>query len=316
MSVHNVSVVPLIHDGDHGGDDFVATILAAMGDNINLLAVTTCLGNAKADQAAKNACMALTLCGRGDIPVFIGETKPYKAEEKAGDNVFSSDGMGGVSFGITSKIPEVMHAVDAMAAILQASDEKVVICVTGPCTNIAVLLDKYPELTAKIDRLIIMGGGIDPSGNIKPYAEFNFYMDPLSVNRVFESGLDIYLHAMDTTHMLPFNAPRKEKFLDMCKTVHAKTFVDLMSVLEGLDSKAFNSDGAFMHDSHTVCSVLRPDLFAYETMHLAVNTEDKPGNLYVAPTGSAAGGIVHLCRNMTDIDAVFDTICKEMAKLD
>ena len=55
---------------------------------------------------------------------------------------------------------------------------------TGPLTNIALLLARYPELEAMIERVVLMGGAIG-EGNVTPAAEFNVWADPEAARRVF-----------------------------------------------------------------------------------------------------------------------------------
>ena len=49
--------------------------------------------------------------------------------------------------------------------------------VTGPMTNIALLLAQHAELKSRIERIVFMGGGMN-AGNTTPVAEFNIFVDP------------------------------------------------------------------------------------------------------------------------------------------
>ena len=57
----------------------------------------------------------------------------------------------------------------------------------GPLTNIALLLATHPELTSRIERIVMMGGAIG-IGNVTPSAEFNVWADPDAAHRVFTAG--------------------------------------------------------------------------------------------------------------------------------
>lgn len=64
-----------------------------------------------------------------------------------------------------------------MAKTLRESPEPMTIVSTGPQTNVALLLNSHPELHAKIDRIVIMGGAMG-LGNWTPAAEFNIFVIP------------------------------------------------------------------------------------------------------------------------------------------
>jgi inosine-uridine nucleoside N-ribohydrolase len=57
--------------------------------------------------------------------------------------------------------------------------DKVIWANTGALTNLCFLFRKYPEVKAKIERIVIMGGAIG-LGNCTPAAEFNIHFDPLA----------------------------------------------------------------------------------------------------------------------------------------
>ena len=48
-------------------------------------------------------------------------------------------------------------AWDFMRQVLESSGEKVTLCALGPVTNLAVLIEKYPEVKPKIERIEFMG---------------------------------------------------------------------------------------------------------------------------------------------------------------
>jgi inosine-uridine nucleoside N-ribohydrolase len=68
----------------------------------------------------------------------------------------------------------------------------------GPLTNIAIALNLYPELSRLIAEVVIMGGAIE-TGNVTPFAEFNFYADPEAVQFVLDSGIPLSILTWDAT---------------------------------------------------------------------------------------------------------------------
>ena len=91
-------------------------------------------------------------------------------------------------------------------------------CLTGPCTNLAKLLQADPEyVRAKIERLYVMGGVLKGQGNEGPnedkYAEFNFYLDAEAARIVLGSGIPTSLVTWDAAQsfLLPRSAIEKLK---------------------------------------------------------------------------------------------------------
>ncbi len=82
-----------IIDTDTGGDDASALILAAKSGNLDILGVTTLVGNVDLDQAAKNALAALELAGC-DAPVYKGSSENISGEKINAFSVYGTDGMG------------------------------------------------------------------------------------------------------------------------------------------------------------------------------------------------------------------------------
>src|SRR6202043_1967913 len=104
--------------------------------------------------------------------------------------------------------PEPGHAIDWIARTASASDTPVTLVPTGPLTNVALLLARYPD--TPLERIVLMGGAFG-EGNVTPAAEFNIWADPEAATRVFESGIDLTMVGLDVTHkalMTPAHAER------------------------------------------------------------------------------------------------------------
>jgi inosine-uridine nucleoside N-ribohydrolase len=56
--------IDIIHDGDHGSDDFIATLLALGSPNaFRMRGITACHGNVCVYQVARNARLAVEMVG-------------------------------------------------------------------------------------------------------------------------------------------------------------------------------------------------------------------------------------------------------------
>ena len=83
--------------------------------------------------------------------------------------------------------PQALHAVDAIIAAARAHAGRLILCATGPLTNIALALMREPELPRLVKRFVIMGGAYAEPGNVTPAAEFNIWHDPEAARIVFRS---------------------------------------------------------------------------------------------------------------------------------
>jgi pyrimidine-specific ribonucleoside hydrolase len=176
----------LIIDTDPGVDDAFAIALACAMPEVDLLGVTAVFGNVPLSMTDKNARRLLAFLGREDVPVGIGAARPlvHPHEDEARE-VHGVDGLSGQA----GTLPEPsapqsdVDAVTLMARLLEQATEPVTIVPIGPLTNIALLLAAHPHLAGKIDRLVVMGGGL-AHGNTTPAAEFNLWSDPEAARRV------------------------------------------------------------------------------------------------------------------------------------
>jgi purine nucleosidase len=85
-----------------------------------------------------------------------------------------------------------MHAVDAIISTIE-SNPGIVLVTLGPLTNIALALQRQPEIAGKVSRCVIMGGAPCCEGNVTPAAEYNIWCDPHAARAVLQSGLPVEL---------------------------------------------------------------------------------------------------------------------------
>ena len=270
----------VIHDGDHGGDDFITTLVALQRSNeINLLGITTCHGNVSVNTATRNACLALDLFDRRDVNVFEGADVPWKIPSQRGDNAFGFNGLGGVDMGEPKKTPQNSSAQEYLANTIQTTDKKVNLLATGPLTNLAQLFSSNPSLLENVELLTIMGGCLNPlgpnkrQGNITKHAEFNFYMDPDAADFVLGLEIPTVLFPLDVTHQLVFNENRKQMARSVLKTELGEKLIGVMGAAENVDDSKFELGGAIFHDALPLLFLLKPELFRGKSMHLSINTD-------------------------------------------
>ncbi len=88
-------------------------------------------------------------------------------------------------------------ASEALAEALRR--EKLTYVALGPLTNLAAMLHYHPELSARIERVILVGGkspdatlALGPGGNFRVH-DANVFKDPASVGRILATSIPITL---------------------------------------------------------------------------------------------------------------------------
>src|SRR5690348_14777900 len=154
------AVTRVIYDCDPGHDDAIALLLALASAELQLLGVTTVAGNQTLELTTANAIRVLDHVGRDDVPVSAGASRPLIRQRRVAANVHGDSGLDGPSLPGPSRAPEPVHAVDWTARAISESREPVTLVATGPLTNVALLLARYPEVEQRLGRVVLMGGAI------------------------------------------------------------------------------------------------------------------------------------------------------------
>ena len=136
---------------------------------------------------------------RQDVLVAGGAAKPLMRDLVIADYVHGDTGMGNTHLPTPDFQPAKQTAVELIADLLRTSPEPITLVVTGPMTNIALLLSQHSELKSKIERIVFMGGGMN-AGNTTPVAEFNIYVDPEAAEIVLQSGVPLTMAGLNVTH--------------------------------------------------------------------------------------------------------------------
>jgi len=248
---------PILIDCDPGHDDAIALLLALASPEVELLGITTVAGNQTLDKTTANALKILEFVGRTEIAVAAGAARPLVREPYVAAYVHGETGMDGPDLPEPHTAPVAQHAVDFLAERLVRSEQPVTLVPTGPLTNIGLLLVRYPEVTERIERIVLMGGAI-AEGNVTPAAEFNIWADPEAAARVFTSGIDVTMIGLDVTHKALFQ-PADSKRLAATGRV-GKLVSELFAFYQQFHSEQYGWDGSPVHDAVAVAHVVRPGL--------------------------------------------------------
>ncbi len=185
---------PFIFDTDGGVDDAQALLLL-IAHGVAPDVVTTVFGNVGLDQATDNMLATLAVVG-AEIPVHKGADRPLAQPIIDAKYVHGEDGLGGAPRPKQTAKPASTDAVGLMLKTFReaaAAGRKADIMLIGPLTNLALALQRDPEIVAGIGRVTIMGATLFGRGNTTPAAEFNIYADPEAAQVVFSASLDMLI---------------------------------------------------------------------------------------------------------------------------
>ncbi|MBD0317800.1 MAG: nucleoside hydrolase [Thermoleophilia bacterium] len=259
--------VPLLLDCDPGHDDAIALLLALASPEVDLLGVTTVAGNQTLAKTTANALRVLEFVARSDVPVAAGADRPLVREPSVAAHVHGESGLEGPDLPEPVGRPVDAHAVDFLARHIVEHARPVTLVATGPLTNVALLLARYPEVEGRVGRVIAMGGSI-AEGNMTPAAEFNIWADPEAAQRVFASPLETTMVGLDVTHRALMRREHAERLRATGRT--GRMVAELFDFFHGYHVRTYGFDGSPIHDALALAHAFRSELVETAYRHVEV----------------------------------------------
>jgi inosine-uridine nucleoside N-ribohydrolase len=254
----------IVIDCDPGHDDAIAILLALASPEVELVGVTTVAGNQTLDKTTRNALVTLEVAGRADIPVAAGADAPLSRELRTAAHVHGESGLDGPELPEPRAQPVPAHAADFLAEVL---DGGTVLVPTAPLTNVALLLERHPDVRDRIEHIVWMGGAIG-EGNVTPAAEFNAFVDPEAAAVVFASGIPITMIGLDVTHKALFTRAHAERLRDAGRA--GRFVAELSDFFQRFHERSYGFEGSPIHDAMAVAHVLDPTLVTARKVNVAV----------------------------------------------
>jgi inosine-uridine nucleoside N-ribohydrolase len=189
-------------DTDTGVDDAMAITLLLRSRSVQVVGISTVVGNSSAEHAARNVLTLLTIAQHA-VPVVIGAAAPLQLPPTGtGAFVHGPDGLW------FAQQPHDLSGLssDAPAAIAAAARTYpgLTILALGPLTNIAQALQRFPADLASV-QIMALGGSKLAGGNSSPVAEFNIYADPHAAAIVLASKVNLTLVTLDAFQQVTFD---------------------------------------------------------------------------------------------------------------
>ncbi|AML53138.1 nucleoside hydrolase [Falsihalocynthiibacter arcticus] len=308
----------IIIDTDPGQDDAVA-ILLALGspEDITVLGITAVAGNVPLALTEKNARIVCELAGKPDTKVFAGCDAPMKRALVTAEHVHGKTGLDGPVMPEPTMALTAGHAVDFIIETLRAEPAgTVTLCPLGPLTNIGVAFEKAPDIIARVQEIVLMGGAYFEVGNITPAAEFNIYVDPEAADIVFKSGIKITVMPLDVTHKALTTAARVDAFRAL-GTALGKMVAEWTDFFERFDKEKYGSLGAPLHDPCVIAYLIKPELFQGRFVNVEIETISE---LTLGMTVADWWGVTDRAPNATfmseiDADGFFALLTERIGRL-
>ena len=187
-------------------DDVFALSLLLSTPKIQIVGISSAWG----DTALRARMIDRILCetGRDDIPVAIGIAKTRSGAGEFSQKPWASQGI------------DHPHA-DAVTLLLdqiKRSPGEVTLLSIGPLTNIGAAIDRDPATFRQLKGVVLMGGsvyrGYDNQHPLKPTTapqpEYNIAMDPDAAQKLFHSGVHLYMMPLDSTQ-IPFDEAKRNQ---------------------------------------------------------------------------------------------------------
>ena len=261
---------PVIIDTDPGIDDALALFLACASPEIEIRAVTTVAGNVGINRTTRNAGALMALAGKPEIPVYRGAEKPLVGDWGTIEDIHGQNGIGGV------QLPEAPQgsrgsAVDALIDLLgSAQPNSQTVVLLGPQTNMAMALQRKPEIAKAVREFVLMAGSLDPNnGNSSLYAEFNVHVDPEAARIVAAAGRPMFWAPLEVARQASVDRT-------WIASLRASGRPCGKAGAEMLDFylRSFDRPAAALYDPLAVLWLIAPELFDARGAGLEIETKD------------------------------------------
>lgn len=262
----------LIIDTDPGIDDALALLYALHSPGARIEAITTVSGNVDLIKTTRNAHHILRHARVSNPPpVFQGCSAPLHRQPVYAEHVHGEDGLAGQWDGIEH--PEQGGAVDAILRIAQQYPGETTLLALGPLTNVATALLADRSAFAKLKAVVIMGGAIQPPGNITPLAEFNFHADPHAAKEVLRSPVPLIIVPLDLTRQAILRKETLHTWLADRTDSRARFVTALCHRYFHFYSAMHGSEYCYLHDPLATAIALDTALAETERVCIEIETE-------------------------------------------
>lgn len=244
-------------------DDGLAIALALAAKEISLELITIVAGNTPRETGycvAKQLMAQLSL----DIPVVKGAaqalSEPAAPWREHLDNSVKKQGL----LGLWQNVPEVAvspsaeapTAAQAIGELVCNNPGEITVVAIGPLTNIAQVIQLYPDFAKSVAEISIMGGVFNLDTYLK---DTNFAIDPEAAQIVLNSGANITLAPLDVTTTTLFTHADLDKIAEIDSPL-CQYLVETVRPWLDYSIATRKINGCWIHDVLCVAQLIAPDI--------------------------------------------------------
>jgi len=258
----------VIIDTDIGDDvdDAFALALAVQSPELDVLGVTTTFG--ETEVRAQIVDRFLGEIGRTGIPVMAGKRSPTKnpmsQRRYAEQGRFTKNSHG--------------DAVEFILDQIRNHPGEITLIGIGPLMNVGAAIDRDAATFKKLKRVVIMGGSVRRgygdlgyNEHVPPMPEWNILNDVPSAQKLFSSGVLLYVMPLDSTQLKLDEVKRAFLF------TRGTTVTDQLAILYHF----WAQETPTLFDPMAVTFALKPELCPVTPLHIRVDekgyTREEPG---------------------------------------
>lgn len=243
-------------------DDAFAVALALCSPELDILGFTAASGDTAA--RVKIIDRMLGESGLQSIPVTAGP--PTTSPDRSSPTTLI-----GLQKRYGESWPPVQtsrpSAVDFILEQIRRYPGQVTLVAIGPLSNIAAAMDKDIASFRKVKRVVVMGGWIRTlqtqlGEKADPAPEYNIRIDIPAAQKVFRSGVPLYVMPLDSTRHLALDEVRRKVIF-----TRANPITDSLALLYIL----WGHPTPVLHDAMAVAFTMNAELCPVEALHVVVD---------------------------------------------
>ncbi len=260
----------IILDTDIGDDidDAFALALALRSPEVEILGITTAWGDTALRARLVDRFLQETHVR--PVPVLVGAATNSTTNFSQAD--WAEQGQ---------PSPQHPEAVEFLLAQAAKFPGEITVVAIGPLSNLGEAIDKDPATFRKLNRIVLMGGSIrrgygDLGYGIDrgPQPEYNIYSDVAAAQKLFASGVPIFMMPLDSTQLLLDENKRTMLFATGSPLANALAALYFQWV------RANRNPTATLFDVMAMAYVVQPDLCPVQPFHITIDEKGmtRPSN--------------------------------------
>lgn len=297
-------MLKLLIDCDTGIDDSIAILFALKRPDVRVVGITTGFGNTSVSQATENTLRLVQLANAHyAVPVAMGADKPLLGDWSGpAECVHGGNGIGNVILPPSNQAVVSESACDMIVRLARENPGEITLVTLGRMTNLALALEKEPNLPKLFAEVVAMGGTVFSPGNVTPVCEANIAGDPEAADRVFMAGFRLTLVGLDVTTKTRLTGRHLEMLNKYCVPENRAVVDYILSSMKCYFNFSRVNDGNLehcpVHDPLAVLAVVDPSLMIIRKMRARVECG-----------GTMCRGMVVADLRANPMDAPYTSVC-------